>query len=198
MSYWRPGKKKKSVPYIYSASTSFFTAARGAPQTMWLQAEQPPAPELKDLGLAIEPIIGHRIFAVEIQVTTGRPVLVSMNGCWWPKRRALQAVCGDNVFADHNAPKANCTCGIYAWNVNRLASDVLTAEVYLWGDVLICDFGYRAEFAYPKSLHITNPGTRVAERIRAELEEDYGVPVTMGPAVSLETELPPFPGSNPT
>jgi hypothetical protein len=55
------------------------------------------------------------------------------------------------------------------------AADV-AGEVYLWGEVVEHQLGYLAEFAYPKQLWVpedTDP------MIVMELEENYGVPVTM-------------------
>lgn len=149
--------------------------------------ESPPLPELKDLGLAIEPIVAVREFGVYMDGND--PVLTSFNGVPWPAYEPLYATCGNNPFTDHDAPSLDCQCGIYAWDASRgyaAGPGSLSGEVYLWGDILICEMGYRAEVAYPKSLHINGTPTRNAIRIRDGLADMYGVPVTLG------TD-PPFP-----
>lgn len=135
------------------------------------------APAVEDKGLAIEPIIGIREFNVEMEPV---PTLYSFNDCSWPQRAPLYAVCGADPLPAHEVPGERCSCGIYAWkpecpNINGK----VWGEVYLWGEVLICDYGYRAEIAYPKSLTIRSNPTRSALRVRDGLEESYGVPVKM-------------------
>lgn len=135
----------------------------------------PEEPELiKDMGLAIEPIVGLRGYTVDPETMQ----LISFNSVAWPHREPLYALCDNNPFAAHDAPGEDCQCGIYAWNAD-LKNNVsgLFGEVYLWGDVLVCPYGYRAEIAYPKNLTIQAPKTRSALRVRDGLEEAYGIPV---------------------
>ena len=136
-------------------------------------------PELQDLGTAIEPIVALRSYYVDLD-SFEEPVLCSFNGTPWPHRRPLYAYCGADPFIDHEVPAEHCNCGIYAWR-SELTGNVagnLYGEVYLWGDVLICDSGgYRAEIAYPKSLFIAAAVTRSTERIRDGVAEAYGIPV---------------------
>lgn len=75
------------------------------------------------------------------------------------------------------APAESCSCGIYALKSRAAAvaygqhTSVL-GEVYLWGKVIEGEDGYRAQYAYPKSLtirHRDHDGD-------GELGE-YGVPV---------------------
>jgi hypothetical protein len=138
-----------------------------------------PPPVLKDMGLAIEPIVGLRSFYVDPETMQ----LVSFNGFAWPHREPLEALCNENLFADHDAPHEDCVCGIYAWKhndeIDRTAGNVF-GDVYMWGDVLICDEGYRAQLAYPKSLTLKAvKATRVLERLRDGLAVAYGVPVEL-------------------
>lgn len=152
-----------------------------------------PEPELKDMGLAIEPIVGLRGYTVDPETMQ----LISFNSVAWPHREPLYALCGDNPFAAHDAPSENCACGIYAWNAN--AKDHVSGlfgEVYLWGDVLVCPMGYRAEIAYPKNLTIQSRKTRAALRVRDGLEEAYGIPVTIVDP-DAEIDVTGFSGSNP-
>lgn len=166
------------APALISASTSYITSA---PITFDVFPSDPPA--LNDLGLAIEPIVGLRSFG--IYMDGNDPVLTSFNGTPWPAYEALYATCGSKVISDHDSPSISCQCGIYAWNQevgarNRGGEGSVWGDVYLWGDVLIADAGYRAEIAYPKSLHIESQPTRSAIRVRDGLADMYGVPVTLG------------------
>jgi hypothetical protein len=45
--------------------------------------------------------------------------------------------------------------------------------------VLICESGYRAEFAYPKNIFIRDTGTKIIRTVARKLEELYGVPVVL-------------------
>jgi len=57
----------------------------------------------------------------------------------------------------HDAPQANCTCGVYAVKtLDHFRSAGyerfgIHGEVYLWGKVVEHELGYRAQFAYPKN-----------------------------------------------
>ncbi len=171
--YWKRRKVSSAyspTPVSYSSTSVTVSLSPNITQA---------GPEIKDLGLAIEPIVGGRTFDVS---TEGDDIgLHSINGVYWPPRKALTAYCLNNPFAAHESPHIDCQCGIYSWNLEQAAGfpNTLWGEVYLWGDVIVCDLGYRAEFAYPKELHINATATRAAQRIRDGLEATYGVPVTL-------------------
>jgi hypothetical protein len=98
---------------------------------------------------------------------------------FWILKKANVAQCGGyegtKFWGPHNvhlgpeliphagdvAPLAECGCGFYAfktlpylmeWLENRESSIVL-GEVYLWGKVVDCQYGYRAQYAYPKRFY---------------------------------------------
>lgn len=149
--------------------------------------EEPAEPvTITDRGLAITPIVGVREFQIYMELE--HPTLFSFNGACWPARKALAAGCGNNMFADHEVPDLSCHCGIYAWQpqvAHRYCSTPVRGEVYMWGDVLIHDLGYRAEFAYPKSLTLHAHPTRSVMRIRDSIADAYGIPVSI-----IEPEVP--------
>lgn len=77
----------------------------------------------------------------------------------------------------HYAPMSGCSCGIYAAKSNTsdhyLSYECeceVWGEVYLWGKVQEYTDGYRAEFAYPKSL-----STSRSQEMANKLAERYGV-----------------------
>jgi hypothetical protein len=113
----------------------------------------------------ISPVIGYRVWQWN---TTG---LKSLNGEPWLPGRPLAAKCraaADGrvvgcarvVHGAHKLPHPDCTCGVYAAkNIGHLrqfgyASRGIHGEVYLWGTVVEHTFGWRAQFAYPKSLFL--------------------------------------------
>jgi hypothetical protein len=99
----------------------------------------------------------------------------------WPSRQPLVAEC------DRDTSFARCTCGIYAtktfedlkknsynwndlsapgWSASRPSDDVwVVAEVKLWGEVRRGAIGYRAEYAYPKTIYVPGQKWQLGRRI---------------------------------
>jgi hypothetical protein len=142
-----------------------------------------------------EAIIGYRTWRVD-QPRDQRPWRLfspyAHPSNLWEPRRAHKAFCKyPGPRGRHRAARPSCSCGIYALNysgplsnpfphyiLNAFPHRMAWGEVALWGRVVICDDGYRAEFAYPKSimvfLHYASDSA-VAD-INTDLL-DYGVPV---------------------
>jgi hypothetical protein len=107
-------------------------------------------------------------------------LLASAGGTIWPARASLEAECDRH---DHDPPGAKCTCGIYALAKGEgfpyYAYDGKTYAVYgevaLWGEVVHGTRGYRARYAYPKTLFLAHKDWRFAAPLRAS----YGVPVRL-------------------
>jgi len=111
----------------------------------------------------ISPIVGYRVWRWN---ATG---LHSLNGEPWLAGRPLEAGCraaasGPGVGrVSHSAqelPHSACTCGLYApRSIEHLRQfgyegRGIHGEVYLWGTVMEHRLGWRAQFAYPKSLFL--------------------------------------------
>lgn len=103
--------------------------------------------------------------------------LVSLfNRVEWPFRKPL-VVEDDNW---HLADGAVNVQGIHAlkfrFSLNELAYEFLRVlgSVYLWGRVIECEIGYRAQCAYPKMLIVSKHADPVDVM---ELEHNYGVEV---------------------
>jgi hypothetical protein len=149
-----------------------------------------------------EPIVGWR--AWDVVDDFGGPLLRSLFfPATWPKLRSLQAECKRRPLLarlrrgrqPHAAPLARCECGIYACDLELAASYLeeppsfddrllqrVAGQVALWGDVVECERGWRAEKAYPAAIFVsTCPlGRRASRRAPRELAsqlERYGVPV---------------------
>jgi len=114
----------------------------------------------------VTPIVGYRAWR-----QLEGPLLTSLNvGCeTWPPGEPMTARCvrispeilGIAPLPEHQAPDEHCGCGIYALKtpaINHLyrtdpwPSPLVYGEVYLWGKVVEHEHGWRAQYAYPKSL----------------------------------------------
>lgn len=106
----------------------------------------------------ISPIVGYRVWTWS---TLG---LKSLCGEPWRPVQSLAARCRASVIVgrvgaagDHDAPLADCTCGIHAAKTlqhlrsARYERYAIHGGVYLWGTVVEHERGWRAESAYPKN-----------------------------------------------
>jgi hypothetical protein len=113
----------------------------------------------------ISPVVGYRVWQWD---ATG---LRSLNGEKWVAHQPLSAVCRADVRgsiaglskAAHNPaqlPSFSCTCGVYAARTMDHLRQCgyrklgVHGEVFLWGTVVEHERGWRAQFAYPKSLFL--------------------------------------------
>ena len=141
----------------------------------------------------VSPIVAHRVWQWD------GAVLVSLNGERWQHGQRLEAECcvvsggrsigcSESAHARHRAPQMDCTCGIYAVKtLEQLAGRCFRfhgvwGEVYLWGTIIEHSFGWRAQFAYPKSLLLLTEmipyGAKEAESILATLTA-YGADILL-------------------
>jgi preprotein translocase subunit YajC len=113
----------------------------------------------------ISPVVGYRIWHWD---ATG---LKSLNGEPWHAHQPLSAVCradacgsiaGLPKAAHHSgeSPYFNCTCGVYAAKTIEHIHQCgykgfgVHGEVFLWGTVVEHEFGWRAQFAHPKTFFL--------------------------------------------
>lgn len=106
-------------------------------------------------------------------------ILRSQRGTKWVPRQRFEAVCQASACTGEK-----CSCGIYAYKDMALVQSEygsaketrknVYGQVCLWGRVLECERGYRAQFAYPKAFLDTGA---VARR----MAEVYGVPLMKEP-----------------
>jgi len=114
----------------------------------------------------VSPIVAYRAWQWDFVCTwTSTPLLRSLNGERWFPGNPLSAKCcapvarrTQTVRDNHNVPHIYCMCGIYAAKsvdqLRRMGYDRrgICGEVNLWGTVVEHTFGWRAQFAYPKTL----------------------------------------------
>lgn len=144
-------------------------------------------PEAIPFSFSNRAILGWRAWeVVEYEEHGGikvpRLAAVGMQGVWPPRRRA-EALCGSHVY--HDAPSADCSCGLWAVQSRRQAErtaleyrgreDVMAfGLVALWGRVLKCRLGWRAQYAYPQKLFVMGAETEQSR----QLERIYGIDVS--------------------
>jgi hypothetical protein len=141
----------------------------------------------------ISPIVGYRIWR------WSDAGLRSLNDEHWSPRQALSAGCRrwsipattagmgrffrlspvpDRLIIKHRPPNPDCTCGVYAAkkpeHLRKLGYAEydygVHGEVYLRGTVVEHSLGWRAQFAYPKSLFLPLdivPFTKVESRLQS-------------------------------
>lgn len=93
---------------------------------------------------------------------------------------------------EHVAPEENCTCGVYAADLEGLRPYLdgfeprlrpvqrVLGRVSLWGDVLECERGWRATLGYPQQLYVPTVDARDGDARAVALGlGEYGVPVEL-------------------
>lgn len=138
-------------------------------------AEPKKAKRLKPLpeDHIVSAIVGYRAWNAPLFVDELRSVAMSTK--WKPYQR-LEAGCGSEKCCG-----VSCSCGIYAFKAmddvqseythSDRSTRYVWGECWLWGRVLECAKGYRAQFAYPKSF--VNSGA-----FSKRMAEVFGVTLT--------------------
>lgn len=132
-------------------------------------------------------------------------VVKSLNGAVWTPRQAMAATCPNNASLTddvewndileewerhmHVPPVESCSCGIYAGkNFEHLveinyANFGIHGEVSLWGKLMECTLGYRAQFAYPRYFVVPPAmvcGAMSTIEFRIQTLASFEVPIYLG------------------
>lgn len=132
----------------------------------------------------VAPVIGYRAWEWD-----GKQ-LTSLNNEPWPSSRALTARCVKKIHQSP-APADDCSCGVYAAKSYKHLESIypphslVHGEVWLWGKVVEHQLGYRAEFAYPKSLTLPFNINPRLETSRLKTLMRYGADIYIPPNVLL-------------
>ena len=161
------------------------------------------APEITIAPDYSEPLCAWRLW--EVENLDGVPRLRSLyRDSFWPAGAPLEARCEAQRLRlsrrpRHAAPTETCTCGIYAAPFELIRRNLVVdrslppgclfviGTASLWGDVLECERGWRAAFAYPSRLFVPLGFPGAAEQ--AVGLEEYGVPVELLDTQSLADAL---------
>jgi len=105
-----------------------------------------------------KPLVGWRGWNVMVPgflaTSTGNHATV-----WLPGERT-EAICIAHPDKE-GVPHEYCMCGLWAFNSaqeifkQNYSRQTVLGEVWLWGRVIECEKGFRAEYAYPKKLYAT-------------------------------------------
>ena len=113
-----------------------------------------------------------------------QPILLPYaRGRAWPSRKRYEAEC----LQGHDKPPAfGCGCGLWAFKDletlrQRFATNLtwfVCGTVALWGRIVECADGYRAQYAYPQELELVtvDPDGEKPQRIAQRLADAYGIP----------------------
>lgn len=142
-----------------------------------------------------EPVVAWRAWRVRRleRLSEDRPLRLAAIGRrgvpkFWEPQAANLASCS-NYRMVHEAPWPSCKCGIYGFRERESAEDALArysrgstegwalGRVSLWGRIVECERGWRAQYAYPYDLVVFTRDDSVA----AELRDLYAVDVTAAP-----------------
>jgi len=140
-----------------------------------------------DIPDYVAPIIGYRCWLWD------GSRLLSLNGQPWDPGCPLVAHCNaknrlpehlrpfkeGHPGRTHQVPQIHCTCGVYARKAPLPAGDSRwvggygpSGEVYLWGTVVEHSHGWRAQYAYPKTLVVTSTCDPLLDGGRASLSTE--------------------------
>ncbi len=157
----------------------------------------------------ISPVVAYRVWQWD---AAG---LKSLNSEPWIPGHCLAAACrryesgkvGDEaaLLDGHEPPHDGCTCGVYAAkDLNHLrrigyAEYGVHGEVYLWGKVVEHRFGWRAQFAYPKTLVLPPdaiPFKMSEVEPRLETLMPYGANIAIASTASTSAPIPLWSGES--
>jgi hypothetical protein len=144
----------------------------------------------------VSPLLGWR--AWDVAEGIDEAVLHSVvHRATWHRGQAIEATCMRwRLFGRRRgpAPRLHCTCGIYAtrtpadalmylWELgcSPAQSTRVVGRVWLWGAVVECENGWRAQRAYPAELYVPAWAGEDEDpaRARGRRLSGYGVPIRL-------------------
>jgi hypothetical protein len=158
----------------------------------------------------ILPIVAYRGWVLR----DGKLSSWAMDYFWTPKR-ANVAQCGGyehtKFWGPHKvhlgpkliphasdaAPLAECGCGFYAFKtlpylvewLEHREPNIVIGEVYLWGKIVDCHYGYRAQYAYPKRFYCNSYEDNYAETDSIFVLREFNVPIEPMPKRVTQPEF---------
>ncbi|MCL5669707.1 MAG: hypothetical protein M1423_00145 [Acidobacteria bacterium] len=139
----------------------------------------------------VQPLVGWRAWKVWAPRTGSAPCpvfsSVILDTSWVPRRRFTAEHSFDLGAKCHGLLKLDCSCGVYAFKdpieafiymmqvrdrLLGMSVEVALGSVNLWGRVVDCESGYKAQYAYP--CHFYLPASFA--RFLPEVGSAFGIP----------------------
>lgn len=183
---------------------------------------------LETLPDLIEPVVGWRTWRIwrPLSASYACPTFSSviLDTPWTPRREITAEHSFDLGAKCRGLLESACSCGIYAFRdpaeafgysigvrdrLPCMAAEVAVGTVGLWGRVIECERGFKAQFAYPRHIYLpatisryvstVNSAFGVAVGIYASMrEEEISLPVAQGSGgqsyQTFHLKKPDFPG----
>jgi hypothetical protein len=149
-----------------------------------------PEPGFDGIPDFVAPLLGWRAWKVRAPFpeSCARPGLgsVILDTSWAPRRRFSAEHSFDLGVKCRGLLDTDCSCGIYAFNdplaafvymmrsrdrLLGMSVEVAFGTVSLWGKVVECELGYKAEYAYPHHIYLPASFGRFVPAVSAA----YGV-----------------------
>jgi hypothetical protein len=162
-----------------------------------------PEPAFEGIPDFVLPLIGWRAWKIWAPLTGSDscPVFSSviLDTPWTPRRKFSAEHSFDLGAKCHGLLELDCSCGVYAFKdpleafvylmkvrdrLLGMSVEVALGTVSLWGRVIECELGYKAQYAYP--CHIYLPASFA--RFLPEVSSEFGVPAGIY-ASTIEEEI---------
>ena len=156
--------------------------------------ESHPEAGLEGIPDFVEPLVGWRAWKVRVPFPGAGacPGLSSviLDTPWAPGRKFSAGHSFDLGVKCHGLLRLDCSCGVYAFNdpldafvylmrvrdrLLGMSVEVAMGTVSLWGKVIECESGYKAEFAYPRHIYLPASFARFLPVVSSAFGVDTGV-----------------------
>jgi hypothetical protein len=154
-------------------------------------------PGLKGIPDFVEPLLGWRAWRIWTPLSGSNPCpafsSVMLDTPWTPRRRFSAEHSFDLGVNCRGLMDTCCSCGIYAFRnpfetfvylmkvrdrLLGMSVEVALGTVSLWGRVIECELGYKAQYAYPRYIYLPASFVRFLPTVRSAFGIAAGVYVS--------------------